>query len=507
MNADLFKPTLTRVTLDAPDDVDGFWRRAARLEASGARPEDVIFDMAGQTPDLFGSPAAAPPATAATHGPAAPADLRAMLDSALLHIDEERFALAFRLLRRLRETPHLLSIASDRDVSRARDLTKAVRRDKHKMTAFVRFRETSGEDGQPVYVSWFEPEHHIVAATAPFFMRRFANMRWSILTPRRSAHWDGTNLTIGPGASMTQAVKDDPLEEVWRTYYAHIFNPSRLMVDAMRAEMPKKYWRNLPEASLIAPLIATARERSRGMVEAAPTSPRRAAVKPPGYAAAGHKLFADTTSPASLQALREQVSGCERCPLHRSATQAVPGDGPANARIMFVGEQPGDEEDLSGNPFVGPAGRLLNIALERAGIERGTNYVTNAVKHFKFEPRGKRRLHRNPSPQEIEHCGWWLDAERALIKPELIVALGASAARSLTGRAVKIGETRGRIMPLSDSESLLVTVHPSFLLRLQDEEAKRREWYAFLADLGLAARFIAERALGSGDQSRMALGA
>jgi probable DNA metabolism protein len=481
-------PTLTRVALDAPDDVEEFWLKAAMLEAAGIEPDQAVFEIAGETPDLFGEPPA--PSVAREDGPppAIPPGLRPLLDLALLHRDVERFALAYRLLRRLRRMPHLLSIASDRDVVRVRDLAKAVRRDKHKMTAFVRFRETRGEDGQRVYVSWFEPEHHIVAATAPFFVRRFANMRWSILTPRRSAHWDGERLTIGIGAQSTQAAREDPLEDVWRTYYAHIFNPSRLMVDAMRAHMPKKYWHNLPEASLIAPLIATAQQRSRAMVEAAPTVPRRPAARKAQPASRG--ASAPTPSGeapiASLQQLRDMAARCERCPLHANATQTVPGEGPVDARLMLVGEQPGDEEDLAGQPFVGPSGRLLDIALQRAGIARAECFVTNAVKHFKFEPRGKRRLHKNPDRYEIDRCRWWLDAERALVKPELIVALGASAARTLLGRSVKIGEIRGQPITLSAGETLLVTVHPSYLLRLQGEDVKRREWHAFLSDLKLA---------------------
>ena len=493
-----------RTTLDEPDDVEGFWDKAAMLEAAGAEPEDVIFEMAGSTPDLFGAGHAGLAQPSADLR-LAPTELRALLDPALLHSDPERFALAYRVLRRLRSEPDLLAIASDRDISRARDLAKAVRRDKHKMTAFVRFRETRGDDGHPVYVSWFEPDHHIVAATAPFFVRRFANMRWSILTPRRSAHWDGHQLTIGAGALAAQAAKDDPLEEIWRTYYAHIFNPSRLMVDAMRAHMPKKYWHNLPEAPLIAPLIATAQQRSNAMIGAAPTVPRRAAAAARSAPACSPLPFATARAGFdSLEQLREAGMRCEGCPLHANATQAVPGEGALDARLMLVGEQPGDEEDLAGRPFVGPAGRLLDIALQRAGIERSACYITNAVKHFKFEARGKRRLHRNPDRQEIERCQWWLDAERRLVKPDLIVALGASAARSLIGRAVKVGEIRGQLIPLSSSESLLVTVHPSYLLRLQGEEVKRREWHRFLGDLRLAQHSLAGLSSSSSGESALA---
>jgi DNA polymerase len=161
------------------------------------------------------------------------------------------------------------------------------------------------------------------------------------------------------------------------------------------------------------------------------------------------------------------------------------GEGPLDARIMLVGEQPGDQEDLAGRPFVGPAGQMLDRALAEAGVDRSTVYVTNAVKHFKFEARGKRRIHATPDRMEIETCRFWLDQERALIKPALTVLLGASAARAVLGRTVTISRERGRPIPLGDGHAF-VTVHPSYLLRLPDEDAKRREYAAFVADLRLA---------------------
>src|SRR5215813_9197578 len=169
----------------------------------------------------------------------------------------------------------------------------------------------------------------------------------------------------------------------------------------------------------------------------------------------------------SLRALAQAESDCRRCPLYRDATQAVPGEGPSLADFMLVGEQPGDKEDLAGKPFVGPAGRILDSALKDAGIARGDTYVTNAVKHFKHEMRGKRRLHKRPNNYEIERCKTWLDLERSLVQPDTIVALGVTAASSLTGRTLTIGKVRGRPITMLDGTRLIVTIHPSALLRVE----------------------------------------
>ena len=202
-----------------------------------------------------------------------------------------------------------------------------------------------------------------------------------------------------------------------------------------------------------------------------------------------------TEQPAitSLKALRAAEAECRRCDLYKQATQVVPGEGPARARIMLVGEEPGDQEDRKGKPFVGPAGRILAQALEEAGIERDEVFVTNAVKHFKFElqPRGKRRLHKRPDVYEIERCHWWLDLERQIIKPSIVVALGATAVRSLAGRTLTIGKIRGQAMKLADGGTMVATVHPSYILRIEEEADKRAQYERFVADLKVCARLSA----------------
>lgn len=481
-----------QIQIAADDDVMGFWKAVARLEAGGIAPDHAVFAVAGSHADLFGSAAAEeggfPRGCAKVEK--LPVRMREHLDKILLHASPERFALVYRLVRRWRENPHLFAIGSDPDVARAASMGKSVRRDMHKMTAFVRFREVESGDGAKSYVAWFEPEHHVVAATAPFFMKRFTSMRWSILTPRRSAHWDRERLTIAEGRSQSDAAPGDPLEEVWRTYYAHIFNPARLKVDSMRAHMPKKYWKNLPEARLIAPLIQSAQARSEAMIALGPSPHRRRARSPSGSPVPGcgaqSATLPEASSPGSLVEIASQLCRCHRCPLHAQATQAVAGEGPAHARLMIVGEQPGDQEDLAGRPFVGPAGQLLDVALQRVGIARQEAFVTNAVKHFKYEARGKVRLHKAPNVSEIDHCRWWLDLEIDLIKPELIICLGASAARAILHRSVAVKDVRAQVLPLVNDRHALITVHPSYLLRLQDEGEKHAAWQAFLGDLSRA---------------------
>jgi DNA polymerase len=188
----------------------------------------------------------------------------------------------------------------------------------------------------------------------------------------------------------------------------------------------------------------------------------------------------------SLRALAVAEGKCRRCPLYRDATQAVPGEGPKAADFMLVGEQPGDKEDLAGKPFVGPAGRILDAALKDAGIARQDTFVTNAVKHFKHEMRGKRRLHKRPNNYEIERCKIWLEHERDLVKPATIIALGATAARSLTGKTVTIAKMRRTPAELADGTKLVVTIHPSALLRIEDEDDKHAAYRDFVADLKAA---------------------
>jgi uracil-DNA glycosylase family protein len=188
----------------------------------------------------------------------------------------------------------------------------------------------------------------------------------------------------------------------------------------------------------------------------------------------------------AIKLLAAEAEGCTRCPLYRNATQTVFGEGPADAALMLIGEQPGDQEDVQGRPFVGPAGKVLDKALEAAGLDRDALYITNAVKHFKNEPRGKRRLHKKPDTGEIDACRWWLDNEIEIVQPAVAVAMGATAARGLMRKSMAINANRGRLMPLRGFQAL-ITVHPSYLLRLEEERDKRREFDFLVRDLEVAA--------------------
>lgn len=481
--------TVQLVQLEQDANIAEWRREARRLIEARIAPNDVVWatSSSGSAIDLFARPTG-PIAVTGQPSPrvAVPQAFLDLAEQVICHSAADRFALLYRLLWRLASNKAILHDPADPDVHRAAELAKDVRRDKHKMTAFVRFREVPTEGGS-AWIAWFEPQHHIVEATAPFFVRRFTTMRWSILTPGISVHWDGSDLTFTTGASRADAPTEDALEAHWRVYFSAIFNPARLNVAAMQREMPKRYWKNMPEASLIPGLVRSATERTHEMLQNVPAHP---GVTKPALRARmergtnGSDIQGDLTSLAGLSVA---LNTCRRCPLWRHATHAVPGNGAAHAGMMFVGEQPGDQEDLRGEPFVGPAGKLLNSALEEAGIARSSLYVTNAVKHFKFEPRGKRRLHKKPNASEIDTCRWWLQHEIKLVAPKVIVALGATAATSLLQRPVKIGAERGKPLALPDGTAVWITVHPSYLLRLPDAEVAAVERRNFVADLRTAA--------------------
>lgn len=457
--------TLHRITLKTGADLHGFRKAVRWLIAEELAPQHVVFAI-DDAPGLFGDETVtdAPPVSI-------PKGVSRLIEQVVCHSDPERYALLYGLVwRALNGERDLLEIASDPLVHRIDLMARSVRRDLHKMHAFVRFRRMQGELER--FAAWFEPEHFILEAAAPFFVDRFRSMDWTILTPIGSARWNRHELTIGPPGRREDAPDEDSFEEGWRGYYESVFNPARVNPTAMRAEMPKKYWRNMPETAAIPGLIQTAAQRVERMIEQEATMPTK---RTPERALEAMR----DQEPKTLEELNAIIA--KAGPLVPGATQAVFGEGPHHAEIVFVGEQPGDQEDLQGRPFVGPAGKLLTKAMREAGIEREQAYLTNAVKHFKFEQRGHRRIHSKPTAGEVKHYRPWLMKELELVRPKLIVALGATAVLALSGKATPITRSRGRAK--FGAYEGYITVHPSYLLRLPDEATKREAYEAFVNDL------------------------
>jgi DNA polymerase len=482
------------VRLAGEVDLEGFRLGARAALSRAASPETVRFLVGGE--DLFAAsegqerPVEENVVAAA---PRVPRRFLDLVDQVGRHRDAARFDLLYRAVWRLRDQTGLLDVASDPLVRRLEDMARAVRRDRHKMTAFVRFREIATPEGAR-FVAWFEPEHFVEEWAAPHFVDRFAAMEFAILTPRVSIVWAGGRLSFGSGGRRADAPRGDAFSGAWDVYYRSIFNPARLAPKAMLKEMPKKYWRNLPETRLAPALISAARSREAAMLAAAPAAPpARAAIVATRRACASR----DGPAAGTLEALAHEARECRRCPLGACATQTVFGEGPLRARAILIGEQPGDREDLAGKPFVGPAGAVLNEALAQAGLDRSQLYLTNAVKHFKHEPRGKRRLHKTPNAGEIDTCRWWLDREVALVVSPVIVTMGASALRGVAGlaevRGRLAGETlsslRGRVVDLG-ARRLVAMAHPAYLLRLTDAAARREESRRFVDDLARAKAFV-----------------
>jgi DNA polymerase len=450
------------------------WRSTARdLLRAGVPPHETLWRSKEDMQDLLFD--SEPSMESPSHG-----DIRVakgffeLAESVSRHRDARRWDLLYRLAWRLTHgEPHLLQIEVDDLVATLNTMRRAVDKDAYRMRQFVRFRKTEDERGEQ-FVAWYEPDHHTLEANGKFFVDRFGAMRWAILTPKASLVWDLKKLQTGPGVMRVQAPRDDEMEDLWRLYYRTIFNPARLNVTAMRAQLPASCWNNLPEARTIPELVRLSGPLVQEMADA---QPRSAAEWVP--------------KTGTLTELRDAVRQCRACELCRRATRPVWGEGAPHAELMIVGEQPGEEEDLSGRPFVGPAGAVLNEALRHAGIERTESYVTNAVKAFKFEERGKRRIHQTPRGSEIGACRPWLMAEFKAVQPKVIVCLGASAAQAVLGRKVQISAERGCALPRGNAQ-VLVTYHPSAILRVPDEPLKRELKSALIADL-IAAKGLKNR--------------
>ena len=451
------------------------WRETARsLLTEGVAPEQVeIFDT--ETPQNLGlsfDDEAAAPRPVAAGNIFVPRAFVELAQIVARHADPTRWQLLYRLLWRLQAARQLLHVEVDGDVAEARRMEQQIRRDLHKMHAFVRFRQIKDEAGVEHFIAWYKPDHDVLELAAPFFQERFPTMQWSILTPRQSVHWEpeATRLTWSEGVPREAAPQDDELEEMWRSYYKSIFNPARLNPKAMRSEMPVRYWQNMPEIQLLPQLMTAAGGRTDAMIKTQKTGTAEAYLP----------------EERTLTSLSAALPGCKGCDLYCHAIHAVFGEGHARAELMLVGEQPGDEEDKQAKPFVGPAGKVLNRVVEELGLDRSAMYVTNAVKHFKFVERGKRRLHQSPRLSEVTACRPWLIAELQAVKPQVVVCLGATAAKSLLGAKFALMKERGRVVTSPYAEKVVATIHPSAVLRAADAQGSEQLYDFLRQDLLLA---------------------
>lgn len=441
------------------------WRKSARrLLEDKIHYEDVIWETAdsGSLFDLMSDSAGEKPSLIKI-----PRDFIETAHFVSAFNDDSTWSLLYRLLYRIVfENREIMQIALDNDVLEFERKRNLVSRDLHKMKAFVRFKEIKKND-QSIYVAWHRPDHRVLKFSAPFFTDRFNGMNWIIFTEDESMHWINNELTFGPGISQREADAFDETEELWKTYYASIFNPARLKINMMKKELPVRHWKTLPEAELIDGLI----KEAPNMVQEFYDSQRTSAIA---------SIPKNVSTLSELKAALPTCGACTICP---KATGPVFGEGPSDADIVFVGEQPGNEEDLAGSPFVGPAGRLFMDALARADISRSEVYLTNAVKGFKFKDQDGFRKHLNPSASEISACRPWVKAELEMIKPRVLVCLGASAAQSIFGKMMKVGESQGKVFQTSHSDYTIILPHPSAILRMQDENEKARMHEHFINEI------------------------
>lgn len=454
------------------------WHEQARtLIGANVHPSQVAWSDSTSSQPLLGDLAS--PIPIAAKRPAKFSVPRRFVELAALaarHSSADRWALLYRILWRIVHGERaILNDELDGDARDLRALVRGVKEDVERMKAFVRFRSV-GVKGEERFIAWHRPDHDVAELVAPHFAKRYPNMRWSIFTPAVTIHWDGYEIASGPGLPAAAIPSEDSnraAETLWRTYYAASFNPARVNETKLGRDLPGRFRAALPEAETIPTLLAGAQQRAEKMRAASGGATSRALVP----------------VTKDLAVLRRAASACTGCELFKDATQTVFGEGPPTAEIVLLGEQPGDAEDIAGRPFVGPAGALLERALADAGIVRSNVYVTNAVKHFAWEPRGKRRIHRTPRLSEMRACRPWVEAELASISPRVIVCLGGTAAQTLLGPQARVHALRGKVIAgQSWAPRVVVTLHPAAVLRAEDPSAQQAAYAALVADLKLAAQ-------------------
>ena len=483
------------------------WRRAAReLLRQGVEPERiewVEFDSVDPVDSVdSGTGSVAAPNNSATAPvvatPAIPRELLAWLKTAACFCAPDRWSLLYRILWRWTHGERHALDPQDADGALLDQRIQSVEHETHDLVALTLFRRRDPSMGPPEFVGWYEPHHDLLAQAAERFAERMGDSTWMLATPQGAAFWNGMLLRISrlaaddgahscperqqqnppatqplpPTAMAGEATTSEPTEALWLAYYASVFN-------GVPAPVPLRYWRTPPAGP---PLPAQlARERSRlGAQSGTVTVPE---MPPLEYSAVTPPLR-EPTGP---------LATCRRCALWRNAKQAVAGTGPARAALMVVGEQPGEHENQHGAPFTGPAGQLLDTVLARAGLARAALYLTYAVKHYKWETLEQQRVHRTPARREVEACQYWLEHELAQVAPRVVVTLGATALKALTGAHVNLAEYLGQTID-HDGRLIVPTWHPSYALKMADGRLREDIVAGMVAAFSRAAGLAAERA-------------
>ena len=445
--------------------VDQFetWRRTARRLLAAHVPPDEVEWCDG--PTNAESDDAIPPATGTSPAQVSKSFL-SLVQTVACHRNPDKWGLMYRALwRMVQGERYLLETTVDDDVFWLLQMEQQVRRDSHKMKAFVKFRRY-GEGPSERFVAWYRPDHHILRRVAPFFIRRYRILAWVLLTPEESAVWDRRQLTFAPGLPAATTPNEDELGRLWDRYYAEHLASAKVEPARPQVTSPLRHWPTMPEALPLEEFLRDGIDRAQPVFNFEEGT-------------AGGILAERRT----LAALAQAARACQGCDLHLRATQTVFGEGPSDAELVLVGEQPGDVEDVTGRPFTGPAGKVLDDLLREAGIQRERVYVTNAVKHFKWTPDGRRRVHKKPDSREITACRPWLNAELLAIRPKVLVCLGATAAQSLIGRDFRITRRRGEVLSTQWAPVTLATWHPSAILRAPEGPSRERMRAELLADL------------------------
>ncbi|WP_277184758.1 UdgX family uracil-DNA binding protein [Caballeronia sp. BR00000012568055] len=478
------------------------WRRAARsLLIEGVPPQEVLWLESDASATVFGVVDPPPPGSVDPNAPKPPKIAReflSMLEAAACVRVPDRWPFLYKALWRWTQGDRAVASREDEDGSRLHRMIESVRAEEDKMRKILRFRHRDDSLGPPEFISWFEPVHDLLEHAAMHFATRMGNATWMIATPHGAAFWDGALLRVDrtsepeekpadfgetSGGMNGEAVSGDAIEALWLAYYESTFAEAHANAIKMASHMPVRYWKSPPDGRVDPSLISRADPYSR--------RDRR-----PRNVPSDMEVALDTSlEPLKGTSLKEPPSldVCKRCSLWRNATQAVAGVGPANARVMLVGEQPGDQDDREGKPFLGPTGKLLDEAIAEAGLARESLYLTNAVKHFKFETEtgsDGERLHTTPSQREREACRFWLEEEMTRIGPKVVVALGATALKALTGHRTALSEYLGKTIE-HKGRIVVPTYHPSYLMRLTDEKI-RAEVFGTIVEALVFAQQIAD---------------